>query len=177
MRFTPAVLLIACGATGLHAQQAATATTPRDVQRRQLEWQRVTLLAMADSMPVALYRDQVTPAQRDFAEQIHHAASTIGYVCSRYFDDPPGAMADTATVLNSVAGLKNYVNAVYDHALATLNGTPDAARAEVVNLFGMMEIPRSEVWDQIYLHTVWTAGQMVANFRKHGMAPPEFVFF
>ena len=41
----------------------------------------------------------------------------------------------------------------------------------------MMQIPRAETLDQVYLHTVWTLGQVVANFRKHGMAPPEFVSF
>ena len=26
-------------------------------------------------------------------------------------------------------------------------------------------------------HALWTAGQAVANFRKHGMAPPAFTLF
>ena len=29
----------------------------------------------------------------------------------------------------------------------------------------------------IHMHTVWTAGQVVGNFRKHNMAPPAFTFF
>ena len=48
---------------------------------------------------------------------------------------------------------------------------------EVVDFFGMMQIPRAETLDHVHLHSVWTLGQVVANFRKHGMAPPEFVFF
>jgi hypothetical protein len=38
-------------------------------------------------------------------------------------------------------------------------------------------MPAWQVWDEIHTHTVWTAGQVVANFRKHGMAPPSFTFF
>jgi hypothetical protein len=33
------------------------------------------------------------------------------------------------------------------------------------------------VWDEVFTHTVWTAGQVVGNFRKQGMAPPAFSFF
>ena len=38
-------------------------------------------------------------------------------------------------------------------------------------------MPGWQVWDEIHTHTVWTAGQVVANFRKNGMAPPAFTFF
>jgi hypothetical protein len=40
-----------------------------------------------------------------------------------------------------------------------------------------MEIPKWQIWDEIHTHTIWTAGQVVANFRKHGMPPPAFAFF
>jgi hypothetical protein len=26
-------------------------------------------------------------------------------------------------------------------------------------------------------HNLWTAGQIVANFRKHGMTPPPFSYY
>ncbi|MGH7527974.1 MAG: hypothetical protein ACREMX_14870 [Gemmatimonadales bacterium] len=46
----------------------------------------------------------------------------------------------------------------------------------MVDLFGM-SMPAAQVWDEIYTHSIWTAGQIVANFRKNGMAPPAFTFF
>lgn len=38
-------------------------------------------------------------------------------------------------------------------------------------------MPPWQVWDEIYTHTVYMAGQIVGNFRKQGMAPPQFSFF
>ena len=59
---------------------------------------------------------------------------------------------------------------------AHLKAQSAAARTETVDLFGQ-KMPAWQVWDEIYTHTVWTAGSIVANFRKNGMAPPEFTFF
>ncbi|MBL8986748.1 MAG: hypothetical protein JNJ80_10795, partial [Gemmatimonadetes bacterium] len=53
---------------------------------------------------------------------------------------------------------------------------PDADRDVQVKFFGNF-IPRWQVWDELNQHTMWTAGQVVANFRKNGMAPPAFLFF
>jgi hypothetical protein len=47
----------------------------------------------------------------------------------------------------------------------------------VVSFFGQMEIPRWQIWDEVHQHTMWTAGQVVANFRKHDMPPPGYGFF
>ena len=33
------------------------------------------------------------------------------------------------------------------------------------------------VWDELNQHTIWTAGQVVANFRAIGMPPPSFLYF
>ena len=165
--------LVAVTATGLQAQ---TAGDFRAGQLRMLELQRTTFLAMADSMPESLYRDRVTEPQRDFAQQIHHAVGAVAMIGQRYLG-VESVTADTAVVLNTRAGLTDYINRVYDAATDALQGHGDAERAEVVNFFGMMEIPRWQIWDEIHLHTIWTAGQVVANFRKHGMAPPAFTFF
>jgi hypothetical protein len=165
--------MLAVAAAGLRAQ---TTDDVRAGQVRMLELQRSTLLAMADSMPESLYRDRVTEPQRDFAQQLHHAASAVGFVSQRYMGGS-AIPADTAVVFNTREGLKAYLNQVYDAAIELLQAQSDAERTEVVNFFGMMEIPRWQVWDEIHLHTIWTAGQVVANFRKHGMPPPAFTFF
>jgi hypothetical protein len=186
-------LALVAGATGALAQQAASVPMPesyRGTQLKALELQRSMLLAMADSMPESLYRDKVTPPQRDFAQQIHHAASSVAAIAAVYLSKPGAAplartelgtalasLPDTATTFNSRAGLKSYINAAYDYAAGLLKNQSADDRALVVKFFGAMDIPKWQVWDELHEHTMWTAGQVVANFRKQGMAPPGFGFF
>ncbi|MGQ0646834.1 MAG: DinB family protein [Gemmatimonadaceae bacterium] len=170
-----ALLLIA----GLHLATTAGAQsngTPRDVQSRMLEHQRKVLLQMVDSMPERLYRDKVTPPQRDFAGQIHHAAGAAAMISRSMMGGPALTLPDTAAAFNTRAGLRNFVTTAYDYAANLLKTQTEASRSETVDLFGN-QMPRWQVWDEIHLHTVWTAGQIVANFRKHNMAPPAFTFF
>jgi hypothetical protein len=141
-----------------------------------LEHQRKVLLQMVDSMPERLYRDRVTPTQRDFANQIHHAATAAAGIARSTMNGPALTLPDTATALNTRAGLRSLVVASYDYAAALLRNQQEAPRLETVDLFGV-KMARWQVWDEIHLHTVWTAGQIVANFRKHNMAPPAFTFF
>jgi hypothetical protein len=149
---------------------------PRESQLRMLENQRQLLLAMADSMPERFYRDRATPEQRDFAQQIHHAAGAAVYIANDAVGGSGPSLPDTARVFNTRAGLKQYVNGAYDYLAGVLRNQAGAARAESYSLFGQ-PMPKWQVWDEIHTHTVWTAGQVVANFRKHGMAPPSFTFF
>ena len=46
-----------------------------------------------------------------------------------------------------------------------------------VKFFGGKLVPKWQIWDEVNQHAMWTAGQIVANFRKNGMAPPSFLFF
>ena len=175
MRVLLAAALTACVTTSTLAQGMPEGY--REVQLRMLDTQRSMLLAMADSMPENLYRDKVTPIQRDFAQQIHHCASAMVFIAARYFDAEMPALPDTATTFNGREGLRAYLNGAYDFAEGILRDQPASDRETVVNFFGQMEIPKWQVWDEIHQHTIWTAGQVVANFRKHGMAPPPFLFF
>lgn len=166
-------------AAPLAAQGSGMPESYRQVQLKALELQRTMLLAMVDSMPERLLRDKATPPQRDFAQQIEHAATGVVFLAMTAIK-PAGvtrpATADTATRLNSREGLKAYVNAIYDWAGNLLKTESEAERARMVSLFGK-EMPVWQVWDEIHQHTIWTAGQVVANFRKNGMAPPGFGFF
>jgi hypothetical protein len=175
MRLTALLTLAALAAAPSPAHAQAT-TSPRDYQLRMLEHQRKFLLAMADSMPERLYRDRATPEQRDFAQQIHHAANAVAFIASTTMNGPKPVLPDTAAAFKDRAGLRAFVNGAYDYAGTLLRDQTPAARAETVKLFGQ-SMPRWQVWDEIHTHTVWTAGQVVANFRKNGMAPPAFTFF
>jgi hypothetical protein len=151
--------------------------TPRAIQRRHLEWERTTLLAMAEAMPEELYRDSATPEQRDFAQQVHHAAGFAPIVCAGYLTDAEPNLPDTTIALNSTEGLVSFLNAAYDFAIEALESHPEEDRGTLVDFIGGVRIPKAEALDQAHLHAAWTMGQLVANFRKQGMAPPAFTFF
>lgn len=178
MRPASFVLLLTMFATPAAAQAPASAMPEgyRDVLLRKLTLERSLLLAMADSMPEDMYRDKATPAQRDFAQQIQHATVGISFFVPRFMNATRPELPDTATALNSRAGLRDLINRTYDFAETTLKGQSLADLNGTVEFF-RMTIPRWQVWDELHMHAIWTAGQVVANFRKHGMAPPGFSFF
>jgi len=147
----------------------------KESQLTMIEYQRKLLLAMADSMPERLYRDKATPAQRDFAQQVHHAASSAAYIAST-MKGPAMKLPDTTATFASRQGLEAYINGAFDYTEGVFKAQTTAVRTAPGKLFGRA-MPTWQIWDEIYTHTLWTAGQIVANFRKNGMAPPAFTFF
>jgi hypothetical protein len=150
----------------------------REIQVRAQETQRTLLLSMVDSMPEQFLRSRAAEGQRDFAQQIHHAANANLYIVSHYilgWDSLP-FRADTARIFNSRAELHGFVDAAYRFTLKALHDEAEADRQTTIWYFGQ-KIPRWMVWDELNQHTIWTAGQIVANFRVHGMAPPPFLYF
>lgn len=120
MRTVHVLIAAACAAMPLAAQEAPPSTPMpeayRGVQARMLKLQRSLLLAMADSMPESLYRDRATPVQRDFAQQIHHAASAVAGITARYMGTPMPSLPDTASAFGSRAGLTAFINGAFDYA-------------------------------------------------------------
>jgi hypothetical protein len=150
----------------------------RDIQIRAQETQRNLLLSMVDSMPERLYRLAAAPGQRDFAQQIHHAATADMYIVSHYilgWDSLP-FRADTARIFNTRAALREFVTSAYDFSLATLKNQNLEDRQTTIWYFGQ-KMPKWMIWDELNQHTIWTAGQIVGNFRAQGMAPPSFLYF
>lgn len=186
-RIAPSLLLPTLVAAGLAAQPKPPETAPktfsmakeyRAVQLGALETQRKLLLSFADSMPEKLYGERATPAQRSFAGQLHHIASAGPFIASMFIKPgPPPAAADTIKIFASRAAMKEFINQQYDFQIAMLKGQADDERDVQVKFFGGKFIPRWQVWDELNQHAMWTAGQMVANFRKNNMAPPSFLFF
>jgi hypothetical protein len=170
-------LLIALPATAQNRSGYQMPEQYKDVQVRQLEAQRRLLIAMVDSMPERLYRDKATPAQRDFAQQVYHAAGATYSLAGRFIlEASPPTQPDTASILNSRQAMRDFLNHVYDWTSEQLRAQSAEARHSNVSFFGN-NMPRWQAWDELHQHTIWTAGQIVANFRKHGMAPPGFSFF
>lgn len=152
----------------------------RQVQRAALTTQKQLLLAMTDSMPENQFRDRVTGPQRDFAQQLHHAISSNVMIASMYLAPPQAAappQADTVAVFNTRQGMRQYISTAYDYLLWVLDHQTEDDRNTLVGFFGGTRVPRWQVWDELNQHAMWTLGQVVANFRKQGMAPPSFLFF
>lgn len=151
----------------------------RTVQMRALQQQRRLLLSFADSMPEQFYRDKVTEIQRDFAQQVFHVARSSGYVGSWWLTATARNVAadDSVKAIGSRPGLKAYINQEYDYLEGLMKSQTDTDRDTKVQFFGGGMIPKWQLWDELNQHAWWTAGQVVANFRKHGMTPPNFLFF
>lgn len=177
-------VLLSLALAGVAAPLAAQAADPMPAAYRQtqldaLKEQRRLPLSFADAMPEANYRQKATPTQRTFSEQVQHAAGAAAMIAGRYTGATPQrwSFADTAAANGTKAGLRAYINSAYDFAEARLAAQTGAERAATYNLFGAKTVPGWQVWDEIYSHTMWTAGQVVANFRQNGMTPPGFGFF
>jgi hypothetical protein len=150
----------------------------RDIQLRAQQAQRALLLSMVDSMPEQFYRTAAADGQRDFAQQIHHAVNANQYIVSHYilgWDSLP-LRPDTTRIFNSRVALREFVNASYDFSIHVLQEEATADRQQLIWYFGQ-KMPKWMVWDELNQHTIWTAGQIVANFRSHGMPPPSFLYF
>ena len=150
----------------------------RDIQLRAQETQRTLLLSMVDSMPERFYRSAAAEGQRDFAQQIHHAANANQYIVAHYilgWDTLP-IRPDTALIFNSRAELRGFITASYEFSIRTLQDESPQDRQATIWYFGQ-KMPKWMVWDELNQHTIWTAGQIVANFRSHGMPPPSFLYF
>lgn len=167
-----AAVLLALGVAPVRAQMPESY---RAVQLRMLETQRNLIMHMIDSMPAQYFREKATPAQRDFGQQLHHAASAFVFIIPRFEGVPAPTIADTAAGFDK-AGLRTYVNAVYDWAEGVARSQSAADREATTTFFGN-QMPKWQVWDEMHQHTIWTLGQTVANFRNHGMPPAGFMFF
>lgn len=194
MKLSTAVLLALCTAP-IAAQTKAPAKAPskaapaaligapltpegvRQLALDQLAYDKSVLIKMADSMPEQFYTESVTPIQRTFAQQIIHCAWAVNGI-SMMSLHAPGATSgmDSTAALSSRAALKAYVNAAFDAATAYAKAQTAAQRTAQADVFGKKMLGW-QVWEELHQHTMWTAGQVVANFRAHGMAPPEFAFF
>jgi hypothetical protein len=164
--------LALCAAASVRAQMPESY---RQTQLAALEVDRRLSLAMADSMQERWYREKATPAQRDFAQQVAHAAGAVPMIAAMALGGPRPSLPDTGTI-HSRAGLRAFINAAYDYGANLLRTQTAADREASTQLFGST-MPKWQVWDEIHQHTIWTLGQVVANFRAHGNPPPAFMFF
>ncbi len=150
----------------------------RAVQLASLESQRRFLHAMADSMPESLYADPDHPGQRSFAGHVYHAAVANAQAVSRFIgtESAPFKAPDETVATASRTALKAAIDGAFDFMTGLLLAQPDTARNRPLDFAGRT-ITAWQFWDELDEHTSWTLGEMVGNFRKHGMPPPAFRFF
>jgi hypothetical protein len=134
------------------------------------------LHAMADSMPERLYGEADNPGQRSFAGHVYHAAVANAQAVDRFIDGPDYAAPDEAEAGASRAALKAAVDSGFDYMLMLLEKQSEDARQAPFSFAGRT-IPMWQFWDELNEHTYWTLGEIVGNFRSHGMVPPGFRFF
>jgi hypothetical protein len=145
----------------------------RDVQLSALVAQRKLLLSFIDSMPEAYYTERATPKQRTFAEQIRHIGDVAVFIARMMTKI---SAEDSTRAASTRAGLRAVVAKQYDWVEAAFKAQAENDRNMKLDFFGK-SIPVWQVWDELNQHTWWTAGQLVANFRAHDIAPPRFIFF
>ncbi len=167
--------LLACVAGTATTARAQMPESYRDLQVRQLDNERNMILHMIDSMPAQYFREKATPAQRDFGQQLYHAANAVKNITAGFMGVPRPTITDTAAGFDKT-GLRSYVNAVYDWAGGIARSQTAADRETAITFFGQ-QMPKWQVYDELHQHTMWTLGQTVANFRNHGMPPAAFMFF
>lgn len=183
-RFTllGAAVLLGAGMTVIHtspsqAQNGASMSEAhREIQHLTIRTQRDLLLRMIDSMPAPLLRRATHVGRRDFAQQVHHAAVSISDALGRILQIPPPTWQDTSVALASKDGLRLAVNVSFDFIDSVLTAQSIDVRQQRVPFAGR-EIYKWQLFDEINEHTLWTAGQLVGNFRDANLTPPQFKFF
>jgi hypothetical protein len=78
---------------------------------------------------------------------------------------------------NRAEAMMGFINGSFDFCEEAVRGWPEEDRIAPLRPDRAGSRPKAEWLDQAFLHTAYTLGQVVANFRKHGMAPPEVPFF
>lgn len=168
-------IALAATAAPLAAQAPVEITAAyRALQLKALDSDFKYAAALVDSMPEAYLRESATPKQRHFLAQINHAMGIHLFVIPRVLGGaPPKGIPDTVSAYASKAGMKAFLTATHQYARAALQAEDEKTRGRIVDLFGV-KVPAWQTWEVAHEHTAWTLGQVVANFRKHDMAPPGF---
>jgi hypothetical protein len=133
------------------------------------------LIAMAEDFPEDKYEFKPVPAQRSFASQLIHAASSMYYFTDpaegkkpRYPDDPK--RDDLKTKAQIVAFVKKCV----EDGAAEIKAKGDKGMSElVVGSESGQKIPVSDLAYGLTEHSGEHYGQLVVYYRVAGLVPPE----
>jgi uncharacterized damage-inducible protein DinB len=133
------------------------------------------LIAMAEDFPEDKYEFKPTPAQRSFAEQLLHAASSMYYFTDvaagnkpRYAEDPK------RDSLKTKAQVAAFVKKCVEDGAAAIKAKGDKGMTELITDPESKE--QMQVSDLAYglmEHSGEHYGQLVVYYRVSGLVPPE----
>jgi hypothetical protein len=133
------------------------------------------LIAMAEDFPEDKYEFKPVPAERTFAAQLIHAASSMYYFTDpaeskkpRYPDDPK------RDDLKSKAQIVAFVKKCVEDGAAEIKAKGDKGMSElVVGSESGQKIPVSDLAYGLMEHSGEHYGQLVVYYRVAGLVPPE----
>ena len=148
----------------------------RQIQLEDLRNQRMVLLALVEEMPAEWLNDADHDGQRTFAQQIAHAGVAFAVVAHRLFSEEGHAYEappDAETRQYDKRVLVETVNQAFRAIEEVMASQPESTRVRMMSFQGQ-QVPVWQVWDELAEHAAWMGGQTVGNFRKHGIAPPNY---
>ena len=162
---------------GLLASPMFAKAAPSESQTVLTQWNEIgrKLIAMAEDFPEDKYEFKTTPAQRSFAEQLLHVASSMYYFTDvaqgqkpRYPDDPKRGE------LKTKAQVVAYVKKCVADGAALIQAKGDKGMSDLVtDSESKQQVQVSDLAYSLAEHSGEHYGQLVVYYRLAGLVPPE----
>jgi len=130
-----------------------------------------SVVKAAEKMPEENYSFKPTPDVRSFGQLVGHEADANYNFCALAIGDPSpnkGIEKTKTTKADLVAALKDAVA----YCGKAFDGMTDAKGAEIIKIFGRMNVARLTVFSLNTAHTDEHYGNMVTYMRLKGLVPP-----
>ena len=172
-------LVIVSGASFVSRQNVSAAPHPAASSSQVVlsQWNEIgrKLIAMAEDFPEDKYDFKPTPAQRTFAEQQLHAASSMYYFTDtaagqkpRYPEDPK------RDGLKTKAEIVAFVKKCVEDGASVIKSKGDKGMAEwITDPESKQQMQVSDVAYGLIEHSGEHYGQLVVYYRLAGLVPPE----
>jgi hypothetical protein len=130
-----------------------------------------SVVKAAEKMPEENYSFKPSPDVRSFGQLVGHEADANYNFCALAIGDPApnkGIEKTKTTKADLVAALKDAVA----YCGKAFDGMTDAKGAEIIKIFGRMNVARLTVFSLNTAHTDEHYGNMVTYMRLKGLVPP-----
>jgi hypothetical protein len=171
------LVLFTVAGMSLSTARSATAGTPPPSPSQVVlsQWNEIgrKLIAMAEDFPDDKYDFKPTPAQRTFAEQILHAASSM-----YYFTDPAMGQKPPDDPkrdgLKTKAEIVTFTKKCVEDGAAVIKSKGDKGMSEwVADPENKQQVQISDLAYNLTEHSGEHYGQLVVYYRVAGLVPPE----
>lgn len=180
-----AVLVRPVHAQGAPKKDAAPKPAPSASEAVLQQWNDIgrKLIAMAEDFPEDKYDFKPTPAVRNFAERlIHAAAANYFFTNPALGQEPPKEEDPKRDQFKTKADLVAYVKKSFADGAAAIKTKGDKGMSDVVVDPFAEDVPEQAVRAQIHLsdlayslveHSGEIYGQLTVYYRTAGLVPPE----